>query len=305
MQPVVVETKDNDLSNHFTWEELKNSQHYFTYNVKQYPFHFALRNLWNFMDLENNLSDVHEHQEHFHSYLDREGIEYNKDLHGTKLTTDQESCFHAMFYRKNASRASGYFQQIYLKFVHEVVLPLFAKSEGNRFVVQAFPTFRTQIPNTTALGENRHFIKEQPSSLPSDATGYHCDAQYLHPAGEINFILALTDMFDTNTIMVETQPDSEKFLPVTQSLGSFFQFYGNKCHHFNFPNKTGKTRISIDFRIIPMSRFNCRDENRSLTQGKQFKLGGYYIEMDRDDFLVARPQPIEEEEQEASKVENM
>lgn len=272
--------KDETLKKHpLTWKELKSSQNYYSYSKENYPFDKALRILWHFEDLSKKLEDIHLYKKEIETWLENQKIEYCK-TGDVKVSTDQHSCFHRMFYR-DESKEFEEFKSLYLKFVQDIILPLFHKSEGNEFVVQTFPTFRTQVPNMTALGENRHFIKEQPESLPLEAIGYHCDSQYLHPPSEINFILAITKMFDTNTIMVETHPDSEKFVPVTQDLSQVFSFYGNKCHHFNLPNKTGKTRISFDFRVIPMSRFDFEDYNKSLTQGKAFKIGDYYQKMNR------------------------
>ena len=55
-------------------------------------------------------------------------------------------------------------------------------------------------------------------------------------------------------------------------------WYGhlNKCNHYNKINKTNKTRISIDFRIIPFSKFK-KSNKFSVTNNKKFTIGDYYI----------------------------
>ena len=38
--------------------------------------------------------------------------------------------------------------------------------------------------------------------------------------------------------------------------GQYCMFNGNKCTHGNKPNKTSLTRVSFDFRVIPISKYN-------------------------------------------------
>ncbi len=90
-------------------------------------------------------------------------------------------------------------------------------------------------------------------------------------------------MFDTNTVFFETAPNSEQYLPITQDVGQFFHFYGNKCHHYNVLNETGQTRISFDFRVIPLKRYDPQYSKKSMTQGKEFLVGDYFVLMRRDD----------------------
>lgn len=52
--------------------------------------------------------------------------------------------------------------------------------------------------------------------------------------------------------------------------------YFNKCNHYNKINKTNKTRMSIDFRIIPFSKFK-KSNKLSVTNNKKFTIGDYYI----------------------------
>ena len=52
-------------------------------------------------------------------------------------------------------------------------------------------------------------------------------------------------------------------------------FNGNKCTHGNLPNRTGKTRISLDFRIMKKSDYK-ESNNTSITTGTKFVLGEYY-----------------------------
>jgi hypothetical protein len=85
-------------------------------------------------------------------------------------------------------------------------------------------------------------------------------------------------MFDSNSIYHETHPDSKTtphdFENLTLETNEFAQAYFNQIRHCNRINKTDKTRISFDIRIIPFSKYQ---ENISYFQGTKFELGKYYV----------------------------
>jgi hypothetical protein len=49
--------------------------------------------------------------------------------------------------------------------------------------------------------------------------------------------------------------------------------------HGNKPNKTSLTRISFDFRIIPLSKYNPTWNTDSPTSHTKFSLGHYYTNL--------------------------
>ena len=69
----------------------------------------------------------------------------------------------------------------------------------------------------------------------------HCDADYNHPEGEINFWVPFTRAFESNAFYLETEPGKEDYRPLQKQMnyGDIFQFWGNKCRHYNLPNTTG------------------------------------------------------------------
>ena len=71
---------------------------------------------------------------------------------------------------------------------------------------QTWPTFRVQFPNNLAI-----VIKH-----------FDSDELHKHPKGEINFILALTEMKDTSTIWFESEPRLEDFKPMNLRQNSLF-----------------------------------------------------------------------------------
>jgi hypothetical protein len=130
------------------------------------------------------------------------------------------------------------------------------------FVYQKLPTFRIQWPDDQAI----HYWH------------YDADEDHMHPDWEINFQLAITDMFDTNSTWVESVPGLKDFHPMEMKYGEYVVFDGNRCLHGNKTNTTGKTRVSFDFRVIPFSRYTPEKykEVLSATKKNRFLVGDYY-----------------------------
>ena len=87
-------------------------------------------------------------------------------------------------------------------------------------------------------------------------------------------------MFDTNTLYYEKYPNSNIEYDNYENLkllkNNYWIGYLNQCKHYNKINNTGKTRISMDFRIIPYSKYK-ESNNLSTTSKSKFMVGDYYI----------------------------
>jgi hypothetical protein len=201
-----------------------------------------------------------------------------------QITFDQDTRtdFHKMVYQ---SPEFPRLVELYRRFVKEEVLPLLADETGEaEFLVQREPSVRIHLPNNTALGRR---AKEAASTDPTTPIGMHCDADYNHPANEINFVLTVTGQEGTNSFYVETSPGKGDFVPVPLKFGELFRFYGNRCRHYNRVNHTGDTRISLDFRVIPGSVVQPAAAAAgsataaAVHSGRPFsaEFGGYYMIM--------------------------
>jgi hypothetical protein len=92
-------------------------------------------------------------------------------------------------------------------FIHEHVLPYIARRLGERsFAVQCHPSMRFNLPGSSALGARAEDSDEM--------IGLHTDAEYGHQGGEMNFMLALTDVFGSNGLFVESEPGRGDFMEV-------------------------------------------------------------------------------------------
>jgi ectoine hydroxylase-related dioxygenase (phytanoyl-CoA dioxygenase family) len=169
---------------------------------------------------------------------------------------DQSTVFHRRYYD---SPLLDEFLAEYRRFVYQVVSPHF---DGDQIVFQKKPTFRVQLPNNVAVGAK------------------HRDADYNHPPSEINFWLPFTTVFDTNGMFTETAPDRGDFHPIALGYGECFRFYGSKCWHYNAVNTTGISRVSVDFRVIPMAMWETGSHYASVKSGMRFDIGSYYDVMD-------------------------
>jgi|TARA_R110001583_G_scaffold8506_33_gene40796 hypothetical protein len=220
------------------------------YDTEKYNFAYMLQNLYNV----KNLNQVH--------ILDPELCA--GEWAAVRFDNEVKTYFHQVFYGKLREPWKE-FVDAYNSFVENEIAPLFDED----FVYQTTPSFRVQVPNNKAV------------SL------WHCDSdeRHLHPLGEINFIVPMTKAFDTNATWAESAPGKKDFKPMEMEYGQFAQFNGNQCLHGNKINQTGISRVSFDFRIMPMSKYTPelwnldeRANSRSAagTTPTKFLIGDYY-----------------------------
>jgi hypothetical protein len=236
------------------YSNFREQHHKFKYDTREYDFQGVLCKIFD---------DWSQPIETLHNYFNN-----SESLKQITIDEDTKTIFHKKYYN------SPHYEELlnlYYTFVREVVLPLFKDDE--EFVVQKDPAFRINLPNNTALGFRPNM------GDPEDKIGIHCDADYAHPEGEINFMLTFGKQYGNNSCFVETAPGSEDYYPIEMEFGEFVSFYGNKCRHFNRVNNTGVSRISIDFRVMPISKYDPVNTSQSLHGKRKFLIGDYYIAM--------------------------
>lgn len=178
-----------------------------------------------------------------------EKIHKEKDYDLFVKGTDQHTSWHRSFY-DNLDK----FLPIYDKFIHDVVRPIF----GEEIVYQKVPTFRVQLVNNLGVFE------------------FHRDRDYSHNEEERNFFLPFTDAYSTNTIWVESEEDKADYAPMTTLYGQIVKWNGNSLMHGNKQNTTQNTRVSADFRVIPVSKYNEEEGTSAIYTKMKFKVGDYY-----------------------------
>ena len=212
------------------------------YDSDKYNFCKEVESIFNIPEGElRNLHDLRQ------SLMPREKLNFDNETR-----TD----FHSTFYGVLNSEKGIAIKDIYKRFIENIVAPMFQRS----FVYQAFPSFRVHIPNDQAIHKWHH----------------DSDQDHNHPHWEINFQIALTKMWDSNTMWIESVPGLKDFKPIEMQVGDFCIFDGNRCAHGNKENQTGKTRVSMDFRVVPSDQYEESDIKSSATASRKFIIGDYY-----------------------------
>ena len=139
----------------------------------------------------------------------------------------------------------------------EIVLPQIGDSQGILF--QRDPTFAAmwRISRRCCLGPR--------ARLPGSP------------------LLPLTRVRGSNSLYCESAPGVGDFEPFEGEFGLAHRFWGAACHHYTIANETEATRVSFDFRVVPLS---CHAHNAS-----RFELGGFYgwLTADGDVRMTAVP----------------
>ena len=191
----------------------------------------------------------------FHSEIKRIGVDDRNSVFIREFHSYVDSC--------------SEFREAYLSFLKSNVVSFFPEEE--RIVVQKTPNLRISFPNLTAIG------KKDSDSCDS-IIGLHSDSDFGHHSSEVNFVVPITEMFDTNSIFYEPSVGSSVLVEDYDSLnlktGEMCKANFNKLNHYNKVNCTGVTRISFDFRVIPYSKYQ---ENLDYFKGTKFELGSYYV----------------------------
>ena len=184
-----------------------------------------------------------------------------KDLHTRtnihydlfEVGKDSSTVFHKQFYDKYHDGWEE-LQIAYDSFIEEII----AKEYNDDILYQKFPTFRVHLPQNIAVG------------------AYHNDGEFHHPAGEVNYVIPLTNSEDTASIWVESMPGKKDFAAMSMKVGEVMKFNGNKLRHGNEINKTKFTRVSMDFRVMPAFYYSEEEVGESMTLKTKFKEGHYY-----------------------------
>ena len=181
---------------------------------------------------------------------------YNMDLQKVHTLSNNSGLadkwhIHSLFY---SSPQKDQFMSLYSSFVQNVIVPTY--TDESAVYVQTEPQIQLSLPGSTAL--------EKRATDFDDLVGVHIDSvigQRVLNTGD-NYLLALTDMFGTNTIFVE---EDGQFRGIDINVGQYYTFQGKTIRHANKVNATGLTRISIDFRVIRGSQRGDADVDLSFS----------------------------------------
>lgn len=210
--------------------------HKIIYNTNTYRFRDILEDI---LDTKSLLK-IHE-EKHFEKY----------DLF--TRDKDQSTKYHRKYYDNFLK-----LEQVYTNFINEIIRPLYKEP----IVYQKIPTFRLHFPGNIAVGE---YHKDK----------WYRDSKWHEDVCELNYYLPFTKTYGTNTIWVESEEDKGDFQCMNAEYGECIQWDGVNLTHGNKKNITNATRISVDFRVIPLSTYKP-SKHGSINTKTKFEIGGYY-----------------------------
>ena len=94
----------------------------------------------------------------------------------------------------------------------------------------------------------------------------------------MNLWLPFTRAWDTNTVWIESEEGTGDLRPYACDVGQILVFDGVNLLHGNVQNETDKTRVSVDFRVIPASQYVARPAT-TINSKMEFSVGGYFADL--------------------------
>ena len=138
------------------------------------------------------------------------------------------------------------FQNYFDTFIRDVCAPKMAtlydgenalNAELDTIYYQCFPCIRVIRPDEFSIGP-------------------HSDVCYGHLPCSVNFYIPLTSIGGTSSLYLESEPGLEDWHPIQGEAGDIHHFAGATNIHWTTENKTKKTRISFDVRLIAGPHFD-------------------------------------------------
>ncbi len=179
----------------------------------------------------------------------------------------------------------------FIEFYHDFLRDEVVHELGCNIYFQATPTFRF------------HFPFEQGFDWKPR---YHTDIMLGHPPAEVNIWVPITPAFGTNTMRIMNRDDSKMVVEACDfdfdaiaydvQYNTFVQrfchvvsrpvelepyamlFFNPLCLHATQFNETDNTRVSMDFRVIPVNAYDRLRKHYKGTGRRQmdFSPGSYY-----------------------------
>ena len=175
-----------------------------------------------------------------------------------KHGTDQGTPIHKEVYAeydKDKSELKDSYRDLQREWVAEL-----RNSYGiEHWAVQRFPSLRVHFPANVSVFE------------------FHRDSDYEHPLGELNHFLSINRSHSTASLHIEEELGWSNYVPLELEPGQSAIINTSIFKHGDFENNENYTRVSIDFRAIPVEVLEKLGSKRSITKGKVFDCNDYFI----------------------------
>lgn len=171
--------------------------------------------------------------------------------------TDQKTIIHKNFY-KELDNEDSEINKSYRLLVEDLCRKSEESKNYNEWAIQRFPSLRVQFPNNLSVYE------------------FHKDSDYSHHLGEANNFMAVTDCKESAALHIEKNLGWEDYKPLNLVSGELAQVNTSIFKHGDIPNQENYTRISIDFRFLPLKVLKKDPIGASITANKKMDESNYY-----------------------------
>ena len=185
-----------------------------------------------------DLENIHEYLGHFDPFSREQ---------------DQYTILHKVFY-SNFRLPNSPLQKMYEVLIKDFIAPIVSE----KFYYQKIPTFRIGLPQNKFVGE------------------FHHDTDYNHQPYELNFNLAIANYKGSAALFTEDKAGSKNLIHAEIDYGEVMGFDHIRCLHGSEKNQTGKTMISMDFRLALADMYYEDPKAESVNLHSKFIIGDYF-----------------------------
>jgi hypothetical protein len=173
--------------------------------------------------------------------------------------SDQASPIHKALYKEFDKGLKSSIVVTYRKLAAEWVTLLENQTDIQEWAVQRYPSLRVQFPMNISVFE------------------FHRDSDYNHPLGEINHFLAITRCENSAALHLEQNLGWEDFVPLNLEASQSAIINTSIFKHGDLVNYENFTRVSVDFRAIPLNVLERSASMPSITTNKSFNTDDYFV----------------------------
>jgi len=175
--------------------------------------------------------------------------------HGTDQATPIHNALYAEFDKDKYSPLVKVYRELQQEWIHD----LRKNHEARIWAIQRYPSVRVHLPGNISVFE------------------FHRDSEYNHPLGEINHFLSINQSRGSASLQIEQDLGWENYQPLELDAGQSAIINTSIFKHGDFLNNENYTRVSIDFRAIPLLVLENLRLGKSVTKGKIFDCSDYFI----------------------------
>lgn len=175
-----------------------------------------------------------------------------------KAGSDQFTPVHKAVYSEFDKGESSKLVSEYWKLANAMAVELSVETDVLKWAFQRYPSLRVHYPGNVSVFE------------------FHRDSDYNHPLGELNHFLALTNCTNTASLWLETNLGWGDISPLNLEQGQLARLNTSIWLHGDKINLEGYTRVSIDFRLVPLAVIEGEKVSSSITKNIKFNKHHYF-----------------------------